>query len=183
MDAVDLEDDAPDAGFLAPAPASPGAERIFAGDREEQGFVMNLSHSWAHLPDEHDALFALLGAAAAAAGLDRRERGVLVAATAGVLRDPHCSLAWGARLAEEIGDGAAAGVLTGDDGVQRLRDAGFGDTQVAALTLYAALRLAFSTVNDALGARPDRPLRDAAPPAVRAAARYGRPVASGTAAV
>jgi hypothetical protein len=63
-------------------------------------------------------------------------------------------------------------------GVQRLRDTGLDDRQVLALTLYAALRLAFSTVDDALGARPDRPLRNAAPPAVRAAVDYGRPVAT-----
>ncbi|RBY88821.1 hypothetical protein DQ240_04570 [Blastococcus sp. TF02A-26] len=167
---------------------------------------MNLTRSWSHLPDEHDALFDLMGRAADAAGLDRRARGVLVAAAAGVLRDPHCSLAWGARLAEEIGDEAAAGVLAGDDArlgsrdaalagwarlvasdpnstreddVQRLRDAGFDDREIAGLTLYTALRVAFSTVNDALGARPDRPLRDAAPAAVRAAVDYGRPVAEG----
>jgi alkylhydroperoxidase family enzyme len=67
---------------------------------------------------------------------------------------------------------------TGAGDVQRLRDVGFDDRQVAALALYAALRLAFSTVNDALGARPDRPLRDAAPAAVRAAVDYGRPIAA-----
>ncbi|WP_197028912.1 hypothetical protein [Blastococcus sp. URHD0036] len=199
------ETEAPDGGFLAAPPSSPGADRLAAGDREQSGFVMNLTRAWSHLPDEHDALFDLLGRAADAAGLDRRGRGVLVAATAGVLGDPHCSLAWGTRLAEEIGDDAAAGVLAGDDTalddrdaalaawarrlardpngagpaeVQRLRDVGFDDRQIMALTLFTALRLAFSTVNDALGARPDRSLRDAAPAAVRAAVGYGRPVAA-----
>jgi alkylhydroperoxidase family enzyme len=202
---VDTQTDAPDAGFLGPPPPSPGVARLAAGDREQGGFVMNLTRAWSHLPDEHDALFELMGRAADAAGLDRRARGVLVAATAGVLRDPHCSLAWGARLAEEIGDDAAAGVLAGDDtaldprdaaladwarrlardpngagpaDVQRLRDVGFDDRQVLGLTLYTALRMAFSTVNDALGARPDRPLRDAAPVAVRTAVDYGRPTAA-----
>lgn len=201
---MDAETAAPDAGFLAPAPPSPGADRLAAADRDQSGFVMNLTGAWSHLPDEHDALFDLMARAADAAGLDRRAKGVLVAATAGVLRDPHCSLAWGARLAEEIGDDAAARVLAGDDAaldprdaalagwarrlardpngtgtadVQRLRDVGFDDRQVLGLTLYTALRMAFSTVNDALGARPDRPLRDAAPAAVRAAVDYGRPTA------
>lgn len=191
----DTATDAPPGGFLAAAAPSPGAERLAAEDREQHGFVLNLTHAWSHLPEEQEALFDLLGRAAHAAGLDRRGRGVLVAAVAGVLRDPHCSLAWGGRLAEEIGDDAAAGVLTGDDraldardaalaawarrlvrdangttpaDVQRLRDAGFDDHQVAALTLYAALRLAFSTVNDALGALPDAPLLGTTPPAVRA---------------
>ena len=54
----------------------------------------------------------------------------------------------------------------------------FADAQSVALTVYAALRIAFSTVNDALGARPDRPLVEAAPAAVRAAVTYGRPMAA-----
>lgn len=61
--------------------------------------------------------------------------------------------------------------------VQALRDVGFDDRQVFAATTFVALRIAFSTVNDALGALPDRRLADDAPPAVRAAATYGRPVA------
>jgi alkylhydroperoxidase family enzyme len=203
---MDAGTELPDTGFLEAAAPSPGADRIFAEDREQMGFVMDLSHAWAHVPAEHDALTALLGRTAETAGLTRRDRGLLVAAAAGVRRDPPGSLAWGARLAEEIGDDAAAGVLGGDDtdleprdaalaawarrvardpngtgpaDVQRLRDAGFDDRQIAALTLYTALRLAFSTVNQALGARPDRPLRDAAPIAVRSAVTYGRPVAAG----
>ncbi|MGY1746328.1 carboxymuconolactone decarboxylase family protein [Blastococcus sp. SYSU D00695] len=206
---MDPAADASPGGFLAPAPPSPGAARLAAEDREQLGFVMNLTAAWSHLPDEHDALADLLARAATAAGLDRRGRGVLVAAVAGVLGDPHCGLAWGDRLAEEVGEAAAAGVLTGDDGgldardaalaswarqlardpngttaadVQRLRDAGFDDRQVVALTLYAALRLAFSTVNDALGASPDRQLQDMVPAAVRAAVDARLPRGGGPAA-
>jgi hypothetical protein len=47
------------------------------------------------------------------------------------------------------------------------------------MTLYVALRIAFSTVNDALGARPDRRLVEAAPAAVHDAVSYGRPTAAG----
>lgn len=47
------------------------------------------------------------------------------------------------------------------------------------MTAFVALRVAFSSVNGALGARPDAPLRDAAPGAVRDAVVYGRPAASG----
>jgi hypothetical protein len=95
-----------------------------------------------------------------------------------------------------VGDEVAAAVLRGDDApleaadralahwaraltrdpnatgaaeVQALRDAGFDDPQIAAPTLYVALRIAFSTVNDALGARPDRDLVEGAP------LRCGRP--------
>jgi uncharacterized protein YciW len=194
-----------DAGFLRPAPPSPAADRLFAGDREAGGYVMNLSRVWAHLPEAHDDLFALLGRCAEAAGLTFRQRAVLVSALASTMGDPHCSLAWGTRLAGEAGAGVAAAVLRGDDGgldiperalaawarqvardpngtdaadVETLRVAGFHDGQVVALTAFVALRIAFSTVNDALGARPDRELVDAAPEAVRAAVTYGRPVAA-----
>jgi alkylhydroperoxidase family enzyme len=194
-----------DRGFLAPATPSPAADQLFAADRADFGYVMNLSHAWAHQPAAHDGLMDLLKQTAATAGLSFRQRGVLVSATAGALGDPHCSLAWGKRLAGEVGDEVAAAVLRGDDvpleaadqalahwawtltrdpnatgaaEVQALRDAGFDDPQIAALTLYVALRIAFLTVNDALGARPDRGLVEAAPPAVRSTVTYGRPPAA-----
>ena len=43
------------------------------------------------------------------------------------------------------------------------------------MTLFVAARLAFSTVNDALGAAPDRELTERAPAPVRAAVTFGRP--------
>ena len=198
-------DESHDRGFLTPAAPSPAADRLFARDRDDVGYVMNLSHAWAHMPAAHDALMDLLRQAAADAGLDFRQRGVLVSASAGALGDPHCSLAWGKRLAGEVGDTVAAAVLDGDDAgledadralarwartvardanttqaadVQALRDAGFDEAQIAALTFFVALRIAFSTVNDALGARPDRDLIEAAPPAVRETVSYGRPPAA-----
>ena len=58
--------------------------------------------------------------------------------------------------------------------VQRLREVGFDDPQIFALTLYAALRMALSTTNDALGARPDLALADMLDPTVRAAITWGR---------
>jgi hypothetical protein len=41
--------------------------------------------------------------------------------------------------------------------------------------VFVALRLAFSTVNDALGARPDAEVFSVAPEDVAAAVTYGRP--------
>jgi alkylhydroperoxidase family enzyme len=200
-----LDESPSDTGFLGPYEPSPAADRLFATDREDMGYVMNLSHAWAHQPAALDALMGLLGHAAAAAGLTFRQRGLLVTAVAGALGDPHCGLAWGTRLAGEIGDGAAAAVLRGEDGglepgerslarwarqlvldpgattaadVQALREAGFTDSEIVALTLYASLRMAFSTVNDALGARPDLQLLRDAPAAVAAAVTFGRPPAA-----
>jgi alkylhydroperoxidase family enzyme len=195
----------PGAGFLRPAASSPAAEELFADDRQEAGYVMNLSHAWAHQPAAQQALMDQLGQAAAAAGLSYRQRAVLVAASAAGLGDPHCSLAWGRRLAVEAGDDVAAAVLRGDDDVlepgdralarwarqlardpngttpadvEALREAGLDDAQIVAMTLYVALRIAFSTVNDALGARPDLQLVQKAPESVRQAVTYGRPVAA-----
>ncbi|MBB2986051.1 carboxymuconolactone decarboxylase family protein [Terracoccus luteus] len=181
-------------------------EALYAADLRDDGYVMNLTRVWAHDPATQPALFELVGAAARLAGLDLRERGLLVTAMAATLGDAYCSLAWGARLAEEVGPASVASVLTGADDpdldarglalvrwarvvtrdpnsttvadVDALRAAGFDDQQVFGLTLFVALRQAFSTVNDALGARPDRQLVEAAPEDVRAAVTFGRPPAT-----
>src|SRR4029077_10651310 len=98
------------------------------------------------------------------------------------LGDSYCSLAWGKKLADAAGAELAAGVIRGDDAgldraepalaswarrvtadpntttaedVEVLRDSGFGDAQIFAITTFVALRLAFSVVNDSLGASPD----------------------------
>ena len=55
-----------------------------------------------------------------------------------------------------------------------LRAAGYDDAQIFAITVFVALRLAFATVNDALGVLPDRALLEDAPEPVRAAVTYGR---------
>ena len=57
---------------------------------------------------------------------------------------------------------------TADD-LDPLRAAGYDDTQILAITLYVGLRIAFSTVNDALGIQPDREYDDPGP--VRAGRR------------
>jgi alkylhydroperoxidase family enzyme len=63
--------------------------------------------------------------------------------------------------------------------VQELRDAGFDDAQITALTVYVAGRMAFSAVNGALGAAPDVEYRTLAPEPVLRAVDYGRPIADG----
>jgi alkylhydroperoxidase family enzyme len=62
--------------------------------------------------------------------------------------------------------------------VQVLRDHGFDEQQILAITVYVAMRIAFATVNDALGSRPDGQLRDTVPAPVLDAVRYGRPIAT-----
>src|SRR5690606_11232811 len=176
-----------DHGFLAVPPTTPEVAKIYAREVAELGYVMNNARVWAHGPAAQDGLFALMAEAVRSGGLTFRQRAVLVAATASAIGDSYCSLAWGRRLAGEVGPEVAGAVLRGEHGqlapaeralaewarkavsgpsrtvgpdVQALRDAGFDDTQIFAATLFVGLRLTFSTVNNALGALPDRGLRD-----------------------
>ena len=191
--------------FLAEPPASPEVERLYDGDVAGDGYVMNLTRLWAHQPAAMQDLTTMLSRTAAEAGLTMRRRGILVTACASTLGDSYCSLAWGGKLAGEADPSVAVASLTGADptddpadraladwarrvardpsattaaDVQPLRDAGFDDHQVFAITLYVGLRLAFSTVNAALGAAPDRQVQEAAPAEVREAVTWGRPVAT-----
>lgn len=190
-------------GFLREPESTAEAQRLFDEDIDELGYVMNASRLWAHQPDTLNALFDLMRAATAAHVLDVRQRGILVAACASALGDSYCSLSWGSKLAKVSDAATASGVLRGDDrgltsreaavaawarkvvqnpscttgaDVEALREAGFGDGEIFASTVFVALRIAFSTVNDALGARPDAALRSTAPEAVLDAVRYGRPI-------
>lgn len=54
------------------------------------------------------------------------------------------------------------------------REFGLGDREIFEATVFVALRLAFSTVNDALGAAPDKQVADEALAPVRAAVAWGR---------
>jgi alkylhydroperoxidase family enzyme len=193
-----------DAGFLGPPEPTDAARRMLDHDVENDGYVMNLTRVWAHVPAAQPKLSELLDLAVEEGGLTFRERCVLVTATAAELGDAYCSLAWGRRLAGQTTPGTAAAVIRGEDtglddrdralarwarrvagdpngttaaDIEELRSVGYDDRQVLAITLYVAGRLAFSTVNDALGAAPDPEVRDAAPAEVRDAVTYGRPPA------
>ncbi len=190
-------------GFLAAQAPDAEARRIFDDDVAELGYVMNVSKLWAYQPATLKHLFDLMGETYATEGLTFRQRGILVTACASTVGDAYCSLAWGTKLASKSDAETAAGILRGVDDrltlaeqamvrwarkvvrdpnhtsaadVQELRDAGFGDAQIFAMTAYVALRLAFSTINDALGARPDSAFRSSAPEAVLDAVDYGRPI-------
>lgn len=190
-----------DATFLHDPPG-PDGERFLAEELAEDGFVMNANHVWSHLPAARRLVADLHAVAVEAGGLTMRQRGVLVTAVAAALDDSYCALAWGKNLADAADEDLAAAVLRNDldaldetdralarwarlastdpngttaADVQALRDVGFDDTQIVCITTYVAARRAFSTVHDALGARPDRHYVDQAPPAVRAAVTFGRP--------
>lgn len=188
-------------GFLAEPEPSDAVRAKYASDVADDGYVMNLTRVWAQAPPVDDAWTAFAVASAEAAGLTFRQKGIVVTALAAELGDAYCSLAWGARLAKASDARTARAVLDGkDDGldddertiaawarqlvrdpngttaadVEALRRAGFDDRGILGLTAYIAARIAFSTVNDALGAVPDAQLRAAAPAPVRDAVTYGR---------
>jgi alkylhydroperoxidase family enzyme len=126
---------------------------------------------------------------------------VVVATTVSGRRDAYCSLAWGTKLANATDEQTAAAVLRGEDAplsvreaalvdwvravladpnattgtdVQALRVAGFSDREVFDATELIGVRVAFSTINDALSLAPDHQLVERAPAAVRDAVTYGR---------
>jgi SAM-dependent methyltransferase/alkylhydroperoxidase family enzyme len=190
------------AGFLTTAPDTPAAAQLFEDDVKGVGYVTNVSRLWAHLPPALDGLSELMDETTSAGGLSLAQRSVLVTAAAAALGDSYCSMAWGKKLAEATNPDVAAAVIRGDiegldpgdqalarwarlvardpngisvDDVQALRDVGYDDAQIFALTAFVALRLAFSTVNDALGALPDHQLATSLPIPVRDAIKFGRP--------
>lgn len=202
MTISDHDTDEP-APFLPAAGVSEAAQAIFDLDIAEMGFVTNVSRLWAHRPEAMIALFKLMYEVTSTRPFTDRERGVLITACASQTGDSYCSLAWGTKLAELASPQLAAGILRGDDDgltaperamavwarriargpnctsaadVAALREAGFSDSDIFAMTVFVALRMAFSAVNDALGARPDAEYRSVAPTEVLDAVSYGRPI-------
>jgi len=188
--------------FLREPPVSPDVRALYDEDLGDDGYVWNVSRLWAHQPGTVKQLFGLMSQAFSPAGLTFRQRGILVTAAASAFGDSYCSLAWGGKLGQAGDAATAAAVLSGSDAgltaqekaiaawarkiatdpnattradVEALREAGLDDGQIFAITAFVALRLAFSTVNDALGAQPDAQLVASLPAEVRAAVTYGRP--------
>jgi alkylhydroperoxidase family enzyme len=189
-------------GFLKLPVLTPEAQTIYDEDIAEEGYVMNVSRLWAYNAGLVTGLFDLMRHAISEQALSFRHRGILVAACASTLGDSYCSLAWGSKLASVSDPETAAEVIRGGDeglndqeralaswtrkvagdpngttqeDVDALRSAGFIDEQIFAITAFVALRLAFSTVNDALGVGPDMALCNTAPVAVVRAIQFGRP--------
>lgn len=191
--------------FLRPPIDSEATARLYENDLAQQGFVMNLSRLWAWRPEVCEAFGALRTQLTGNSSLSNRELAVIVCATAAGLGDSYCALAWGKKLAAATDPLAAAAVLQANESdgltardqalsvwarkvvrdpnattaqdVEALREAGFSEREIFEATAFVAFRLAFSTINDALGVKPDWQLADAAPAAVTHAVTFGRPVA------
>ena len=103
------------AGFLAAPRHTPEVQHLFDDDLEGVGYVTNVSRLWAYMPTTLEGLSDLMGQATQAGSLTLRQRAVLVTAAASTLGDSYCSLAWGKKLAEEVGPDVAAAVIRGED--------------------------------------------------------------------
>ena len=180
--------------FLGAPPQVPEVAR-YDEDADELGYVMNVTRLWGHLPAERGSLRADRRHRGGGRP-SQRDRGILITAMSSTLGDSSCSLAWGRKLVAEADADLVVGLLFGGDeglstaelalahwarqvtadpnattaaDLDELRTAGYDDRQIAAITFFVGLRIAFATVNDALGSRPDRALAESVP------ASYGMP--------
>lgn len=195
----------PFSGFLAVPEPDRAAEELYAEDRAELGFVMDLSRTWAHDAEALEGIFSVARRVAHGADLSIRHRLLIVLATSSARSSSYCIYAWGSKFAAELDPRSAAAVVAGEReprgldpaevalvrwaravalrphtttaaDAELLREHGWADAQIFAITVFAALRMAFATVNDALGVPPDLQLADATPPALREAIDFGRPL-------
>lgn len=192
------------AGFLTEPAMTEAVEEMYATDLDAQGYVAHLTRLWATRPEALYLMSQMLGLAGHLGGLSFSQRQLLITSCASAMGDSYCSLASGGKFAATTTPEAAAAVIAGDTpalpaidaalvtwarrmardpnstsqaDVDELRALGLEDTQIFAITVYVALRIAFATVNDTLGAAPDRELADVVPPTVLAAVSFGRPPA------
>lgn len=191
--------------FLREPPYDEALAALYARDVAEDGYVANFTRLWGWRPEVFDAFVELRKLLAERTALPARERALLVCAATATLGDSYCALAFGKRLADATDPPTAAAVLRREDApgltardkalaawadkivrepsattaadVDRLRAAGLAEREIFDATALVAFRIAFSTLNDALGARPDAQLAAEAPAEVREAVTFGRPVA------
>jgi len=197
IDCVALVADVPAAPvsmLLGDAAATPEAQALADDDVAALGFLTNATRLWMHDPALHDQLFDVIIGSARAAGLSVADRGVATIVASAETGDTYCPLAWGQKLSNETTPELAASVLGGSGDLLDARGkalaawalkvasdpqgttaadldglvkAGFDDAQILNLTMFVALRIAFSAVNGALGARPEPEYVDYVHPAVR----------------
>lgn len=187
--------------FLSDPPVSPKASAVYEESLASDSYVPNYVRLWCWRPEILEAFAKLRADLLADSTLSAREVAVMVASTASALGDSYCSLAWGEKLAEVSDGETAAGVIRGVDmglsereaalaawsrtvvddpnattevGVDRLRQAGLTEREIFEATAWIGMRLGFSTINDALGAKPDAQLVERVPVPVREAVSFGR---------
>jgi len=153
-------------GFLSDAELDDEVERLYTADLEGQGYVAHLTRVWAPRRRRWPCCPTCSNGARRAPG-----------STSGSGRSSSRPPPRPGRLVLLARLGNQAGLARGRRGGDEHWRAGYDDGQIFSVTLFVALRLAFSTVNDALGAPPDAELVGRAPASVRTAVTFGRPPA------
>jgi uncharacterized peroxidase-related enzyme/YbgC/YbaW family acyl-CoA thioester hydrolase len=193
------------AAFLGDPPETTAVSAAYEADLTSDGYINNSTRVWCWRPDLLASFQALRADLLAESSLSPREVAVIVAATAAARGDAYCALAWGSRLAELSDEATAARVLQGRDAnlseretaladwsrqvvhhpsattrddVMRLRNTGFSDQEIFEATAWIAFRMAFSTINGALGATPDPQLAEKAPRLVRESVTWADRISS-----
>ena len=189
--------------FISEPPPSPERDAMYQEDIEEDGVVLHISKIWSWNPQARDQLFDLMGVASDGAGLSFRDRGFLVSSSATAIANSGCALAWGNKLATVTDVETAASVvgrsesdqmtprdralsswarkvanhaetITEED-VSELREAGLDDEEIFNITVYVAMRVAFSKINDALNAPANLEQVETFPERLVSAVDFGRP--------
>jgi uncharacterized peroxidase-related enzyme len=184
--------------------ASAPVAQLFAGMRDQLGYVPNFGRLFAHRPDVYQAWMQLKDAIAGSMDFRRYELATLAAACE--LRSSYCALSHGKILAERFLDAATVRELAADHqaagldevdvavmdlaakvahdttaitdaDIDRLRRLGLSDAEIFDVVLAAAARCFFSKAIDAVGVQADAQL-NALEPELRQALTVGRPVAS-----
>ena len=192
------------AWISGPDEAEPDVHGLFEADRGALGFVREYTRVFAHRPAVYAAWAQLNGAVKAS--MDLRTYELATVAAARRLRSSYCCLAHGQVMVRQgmldadglrcavageptdqlserdravmtLADAVAAGAadMTEQD-LAPLRALGMSDDEILSVVLAAAARCFFSTVLDAVGARPDRDFLELPEP-LRAALVVGRPIA------
>jgi uncharacterized peroxidase-related enzyme len=188
-----------------PGAAHPEVARLFEADRARQGYVANYTKVFALRPGVYDA-WARLNTTIKR-GMDLRRYELATLAAARQLRSSYCALAHGTQLRDRFHDAAtvqrivtdhrsagldatdvsimdfaakvaADATSVTDADVESLRRHGLSDVEIFDVALAAAARCFFSTVLDAVGARPDHQYRDTVEPELQLALTVGRPIAN-----
>ena len=179
------------------------ASRWYERQRASWGFLPNYAKAFATRPDIAEAWTTLSNAVGK--GMERRRYELATIAAARAVRSTYCMAAHSKFLRDDVGDEPTmrailddpslqsldatdravmefaelvardACSITGDD-VQRLRDHGLSDADIADVTFAAAARCFFTKVLDALGADPDPQLGEEFDPDTRRKVTVGRPI-------
>jgi uncharacterized peroxidase-related enzyme len=191
--------DAPD-----DAAAGDDVSRWYERQRNSWGYLPNYARAFATRADVAEAWTALSNAVGK--GMDRRRFELATISAARTLRSTYCLAAHCKFLRDDVGDEVTmqaiaadptlatldtrdravmefAALVAGDassvtqQDVDRLKDQGLSDADVADIVFAAAARSFFTKVLDALGVQADMQLGAAFDPTTRQSLTVGRPIA------